>query len=310
LHVANAIGDAQLATALVEPLSIEQMTPKMAARWNDLLTRYGLPWCAQVFERWTSRDERHYDYKPRTTWLASLPALSAPLCALGGEDAVEFVRRIARAQWTWLNARLDAWIKPPLSSDSRKTIEAASRPIVGLLATTALADDRDLQSMIVTRLAPERGYPLAGALAVLRAGAPHGAAMLGLGPLHDDCVRTLTKLVAMPPRAPGDWSIATQLGCKCELCIRLGRFLRAANEPQFEWPLAKDRRAHVHGTITSYELPVTHVTRRTGSPYTLVLTKTRALFTRDASERATWVRDLAWLHENAKTPRSPRARRK
>jgi hypothetical protein len=253
LRVANAIGDAQLATALVEPLGIEQMTPKMAARWNDLLTRYGLPWCAQVFERWTSRDERHYDNKPRTTWLVSLPALSAPLCALGGEDAIELVRRIARAQWTWL---------------------------------------------------------LAGALAVLRAGAPHSAAMLGLGPLHDDCVRTLTKLVAMPPRAPGDWSIATQLGCKCELCVRLGRFLRAANEPKFEWPLAKDRRAHVHGTITSYELPVAHVTRRTGSPYTLVLTKTRALFTRDASERATWVRDLAWLHEDAKTPRSPRARRK
>ena len=107
LHVANAIGDPQLAIALVEPLSIELMTPKMAARWSDLLTRYGLPWCAEVFERWTSHDERHYDHKPRTTWLASLPALSAPLCARGGDAATELVRRIARAQWTWLNARLD-----------------------------------------------------------------------------------------------------------------------------------------------------------------------------------------------------------
>jgi len=239
-----------------------------------------------------------------------LPALSAPLCTRGGDDAVELVRRIVRAQWTWLNARLDAWIKPPLSSHSLKTIEAASRPLVGLLAAAALADDRDLQSTIVARLAPERGYPIAGALAVLRAGAPHGAAMLGLEPLHDDCTRTLTKLVATPPRAPGDWSIGTQLGCKCELCTRLGRFLRAANEQQFEWPLAKDRRAHVHGMITSYELPVTHETRRTGSPYTLVLTKTRALFTRDATERATWMRDLAWLGENANMPRRTRAQRK
>jgi hypothetical protein len=62
--------------------------------------------------------------------------------------------------------------------------------------------------------------------------------------------------------------------------------------------------------ITSYELPVTHVTRRTGSPFTLVLTKTRALFTRDAAERATWMRDLAWLRENATTRRRVRARRK
>jgi hypothetical protein len=50
-----------------------------------------------------------------------------------------------------------------------------------------------------------------------------------------------------------------------------------------------------------YELPITHVTRRMGSPYTLVLTKTRALFTRDAAERAAWARDLAWLRDNAKT---------
>jgi hypothetical protein len=128
--------------------------------------------------------------------------------------------------------------------------------------------------------------------------------------LHDGCARTLAKLVATPPRASGDWSITTQLGCKCELCARLGRFLRAANEQQFEWPLAKDRRAHIHGMITSYELPVTHVTRRTGSPYTLVLTKTRALFTRDATERATWMRDLAWLRENAKMRRRMRAQRK
>jgi len=309
LHVAHAIDDVQLATVLVEPIRIEQITPKMATRWGDLLTRYGLTWCAQVFERWTSRDERHYNHEPRTTWLVSLPALSAPLCTCGG-DAVELVRRIVRAQWTWLNARLDAWIKPPLSSGALKTIEDASRPLVGVLAASALADDRDLPSTIVARLAPERGYPIAGALAILRAGARHGTAMLGLGPLHDDCARRLAELVAAPPRAPGDWSITTQLGCKCELCARLGRFLRAANEQQFEWPLAKNRRAHVHGMITSYELPVTHVTRRTGSPFTLVLTKTRALFTRDATERATWMRGLASLRENATTWRRMRAHRK
>jgi hypothetical protein len=201
LHVANAIDDARLATALVEPIRIEQMMPKLAARWVDLLARYGLTWCAQLFERWTSRDERHYDHEPRTAWLVSLPALSEPLCTRGGDDAVELVRRIVRAQWTWLNARLDAWIKPPLSSHSLKTIEAASGPLVGLLAAAALAGDRDLQSTIVARLAPERGYAIAGALAVLRAGAPHGAAMLGLGPLHDDwCARSPSSWPRHPAR--------------------------------------------------------------------------------------------------------------
>jgi len=50
--------------------------------------------------------------------------------------------------------------------------------------------------------------------------------------------------------------------------------------------------------ITSV-LPLTHVTRRVGSPYTLVLAKTRALHARDAAERETWARDLAWLRESA-----------
>jgi predicted 2-oxoglutarate/Fe(II)-dependent dioxygenase YbiX len=306
LLVADAVDDISLATALVDPIKIEQVTPKLASRWGDLLRRYGLTWCAQVFERWTSRDERYGDSKPRSTWLVSLPALAAPLCTRSDNDGGELVRRIARAQWTWLDSRLDGWIKPPLSSYSIKSIQEASRPIVGLLAAAAIAGDHDLQSTIVGRLTAERGYPAAGALAVLRAGTPLGAAMLGLGSLHEGWTRTLTALVATPPRAAGDWSIRTKLGCQCELCARLGQFLRAANQQQFEWPLAKDRRAHVHGTITSYELPVTHVTRRVGSPYTLVLTKTRALFACDANERATWARDLAWLRENAKTLTSHR----
>jgi hypothetical protein len=301
LFVANAIDDAELATALVEPIAIEQSTPKLAARWLDLLARYGLTWCAQVFERWTSRDDRHGDTGPRSTWLVSLPALAAPLCTRGGDDGVELVRRIERTQWTWLSARLDGWIKPPLSSYSLKSIRQASRPIVGLLAAAAIADDRALQETIVGRVVDDRDYPVAGALSVLRVGTPHGAAILGLEPLQAALTHKLTTLVATPRRMPGDWSITTRLGCKCELCARLGQFLRAANQQQLQWPLAKDRRAHVHQTISSYELPVTHVTRRVGSPHTLVLTKTRALFTRDAAERATWTRDLAWLRESAKT---------
>jgi hypothetical protein len=45
---------------------------------------------------------------------------------------------------------------------------------------------------------------------------------------------------------------------------------------------------------------VTHQTRHTGRPYTLVLTKTRTLFTREASERKTRTGDLAWLRRSSK----------
>jgi hypothetical protein len=43
------------------------------------------------------------------------------------------------------------------------------------------------------------------------------------------------------------------------------------------------------------ELPVTHQTRRSGRPYTLVLTKTEVLFERERQSRRRDKDDLAWL---------------
>jgi len=59
--------------------------------------------------------------------------------------------------------------------------------------------------------------------------------------------------------------------------------------------LAKEHRAHVHQIIERHELPVAHQTRRTGRPYTLVLTKIEKLFERDAAQRKRWLEDVEWL---------------
>jgi hypothetical protein len=47
---------------------------------------------------------------------------------------------------------------------------------------------------------------------------------------------------------------------------------------------------HVHYTIDRCDLPVTHHTRRSGSPHTLVLAKTQALFERERAKRKAWTR--------------------
>lgn len=101
-------------------------------------------------------------------------------------------------------------------------------------------------------------------------------------------------ILALPQRADGDWSIELPAGCTCELCSLLRKFL-AGPDRVFEWPLAEQRRRHVHERIDRAELPVTHVTRRQGRPYTLVLTKTDALFTGERDARATATADLKWL---------------
>jgi hypothetical protein len=91
----------------------------------------------------------------------------------------------------------------------------------------------------------------------------------------------------------------------------LGDFLRDPARRSFEWPLREDGRRHVHGRIDAAELPVTHQTRRSGRPYTLVLTKTEALFERERQARRRDEDDLAWLDKvwSASEPRPGRGSR-
>lgn len=96
-------------------------------------------------------------------------------------------------------------------------------------------------------------------------------------------------------RASGDWSVELPAGCACELCGTLRTFLAYPDRQVFGWPLAKDGRQHIHSRIDVAELPVTHVTKRQGRPYTLMLRKTDALFTGEQEARARDETDLAWL---------------
>jgi hypothetical protein len=100
-----------------------------------------------------------------------------------------------------------------------------------------------------------------------------------------------------PVRATNDWSIQTPIRCSCRLCATLMKYLRASDKVRVEWPLAKDQRSHIHQTIDGWDLPVSHSTRRTGRPFTLVLEKTAALFNRDAAERRRVQDDFEWLEK-------------
>jgi hypothetical protein len=103
----------------------------------------------------------------------------------------------------------------------------------------------------------------------------------------------------MPIREKDNWSIAAPRRCTCKLCGTLAGFLVAPDRLRFEWPLASGQRAHVHGIVDAHDLPVSHTTRRTGRPYTLVLMKSDALFEREATERRMWQNELIWLTRTA-----------
>ena len=118
----------------------------------------------------------------------------------------------------------------------------------------------------------------------------------GFGGLATDCAERLRVRLARPQRASGDWSIELPAGgCACELCETLRAFLSDMTRRTFNWPLAKQLRQHIHSRIDGAELPVSHVTRRQGRPYTLVLTKTDALFAGEREARIRDQSDLEWL---------------
>jgi hypothetical protein len=90
----------------------------------------------------------------------------------------------------------------------------------------------------------------------------------------------LESRISHPPQAPTDWRRSSKFSCKCRDCAELRRFLDDASLEKARFPLAKDRRQHLHQIIDGHKLDTTHDTERRGSPYLLVCTKTQASYER------------------------------
>jgi hypothetical protein len=78
-----------------------------------------------------------------------------------------------------------------------------------------------------------------------------------------------------PPREPTDWAQPVKLDCRCADCRQLQSFAEDPAEKVYRFRIRKDRRQHLHRTIESHQMDMTHETERQGSPQTLVCTKTR-----------------------------------
>jgi hypothetical protein len=171
------------------------------------------------------------------------------------------------------------------------------RPIAAVLQSASLVGVADVREEAVGLLSG--GMELVGcAVGVLRATPVSRWRSMDLDAVAAHCTGVLESRLDRPARAADDWSIELPEGCSCELCAGLRTFLYDPPRKALEWPLAQDRRAHVHRRIETAELPVTHQTRRRGRPYTLILTKTDQLFERERQQRRRDEADLAWLDRN------------
>jgi hypothetical protein len=291
LRVASGIDEPELAALLLGPFRVEMLTVRQAAAWVALVHRYGEEWTGRLLASWWARAERWPpDGGSRIDWVASLARLYEAMRPAASPAATLLVE----TSWRWLRGAVESrlTLMPPSRRD--EALLALAPPILAVLESAAVTAATLLRDEVLEYLCSRSDdLLLACLMAVLRSARPPGPP--GLDVLARHCQARLEARLARPPRAGDDWSIDDFDGCGCQLCAVLGSFLADPQRRALEWPLAKDRRAHVHARIDRAELPVRHETRRTGRPYTLVLTKTAETVERHRRARQRDEADLAWL---------------
>jgi predicted 2-oxoglutarate/Fe(II)-dependent dioxygenase YbiX len=302
LRAAHVLANAETAAMLLRPFRIENLTDTDVNSFGTIADAYGQQWTAHLLRTWFGGDEPEWAYRgqERPQWVADcLPSVCAGLHARGGGGAVT-AERILDLAWEWLGKEIHSGLALSPPSYREKKLGDLGKPLAAVLMAATAVKAASTLGTVSGHIRKQEDPVTALEASALRAAAEisgdvtRGGA--GFGDLAADCAARLRARLTRPQRASGDWTMRLPAGsCTCDLCDTLRVFLEDPDRRTFEWPLAQQRRQHVHARIDAAELPVTHKTRRQGRPYTLVLHKTDALFAREQEARARDETDLEWL---------------
>ncbi len=284
LQTAAGVQAPRAAAVVLAPFTMEMLTPDHGEPLANLARTYGERWTDQLLDTWDS--PRRVSGMDRTSWAGNN---LAPLCrALHDRGAASFADQLSGRIWQWLSSRIDALARQQhpgkrqagfleLGQPLAQVLEAASDDVGAIVVKALRTCEDDIVDLVV--------------LALRSCQPPWAAASVALA---GDCIQRLTRILANPMRADDDWTIAWA-GCGCADCARLETFLTSSTERTHEWRLAERGRRHIHSQIDAAGLPVRHITRRQGRPYTLVLSKTDELFGRELATRKQAEVDLRWV---------------
>jgi hypothetical protein len=298
LRVAAGLPDADLAASLAEPVEVEHLSATAVKKLAAAMRAHGFSWARRLVDAWVGRPVRGWE-RDRPAWLCTLPRVSEALRKTGGEDGTELAVTLLSAQWAWLRDEYESVASEQPSARLRayKALEGAA---LGVMEAAGICECRAVGEAARDFFAGDALPPLALVSLLMKAHGTAGRARrFGLHAVHARCLERVESRLEAPVRASQDWSMTAPSRCTCELCRKLGAFLGDAQARRLEWPLAAQKRAHVHRAIEAHELPVRHQTTRRGRPYTLVLEKTRALFAREAKHRAALAKARTWLARHA-----------
>ena len=100
---------------------------------------------------------------------------------------------------------------------------------------------------------------------------------------------------ALPLEPPRDWTRPSEIGCTCQYCRDLSRFLADPLQPDWALRAAQQHRTHVEAEIKRARADVDMRTERKGSPHTLICRKNHASYERRVRQRRQDLADLAVL---------------
>ena len=289
LSAAGALGDASIAAMLLRPFAIESLSVADVPPLAYLAGQHGQQWTAELLRSWFGERSRPYYAvaQGRPQWIAALPGLCQALHAESSPTA----HLLLELSWDWLRKMIRRGAEQQSPTYRDEALREMGPPLAAVLRAATVAEAGLLRDEIAGFCREQGDEVISCEMAALRAaaGAP------GFDDLAADCTQRLRRRLARPARAAEDWSIELSGSCVCDLCVPLREFLADPARRTLEWKLAKAGRQHIHTTIDTAELPVQHLTRRKGSPFTLVLTKSQALFGREHEARRRDEADLAAL---------------
>lgn len=293
LSVASST-DADTAFGLLSPFGPHCLDSCATPKFVELIGLNGLEWARRVFTAW-GKDAR-YD---APCWLTLLPSLAEAFVG-GGMDGKSLATWLLAREAAAFRQRYVQELRSPVPFGDAKGVRRQLDDLATLLVTAAVIDEPAARDELITLIiASETELPPVFAVELLKklrgASEPSEVQALGIQKLYRHVKSSLEEAVAAPARSADDWSINSPLECKCELCKELSTFLRARDRTRHEWPLAKERRRHIHNIIDRHDLPVTHTTVHAGSPHKLVLAKQKALFGREKAMRERQTECLTWL---------------
>ncbi|WP_203871938.1 2OG-Fe(II) oxygenase [Planomonospora parontospora] len=295
LDIAPGLDDGQTSAMLLAPFQLQQMVAAHAASLAALTAHYGDLWLRGLLRDWSrSLPPKEYGYVPDDLidWLSALPELISAL----QETGTAVAHHLLEPSWAWFSGRVRSELTGASTASREEWLTSLGRPFSGLLIAAAQCESTAVLEGVGELVRTSDDQVVRLVTAALRAAETSTTAS---HPVFDqlaaNCADRIRTALARPLRAHDDWSIELPSGCSCELCETLETFLRDPQRRIFEWKLATGGRSHVHGRIDLAELPVRHQTRREGRPYTLVLTKTDALFDRERLARTRDEEDLTWL---------------